>query len=311
MCVHYERLFATVDGEKSSVWFSDDLDPTNWDVSLEGGGYIEIMGEKGSLLKVIRFNDYVYVFRSYGISRITAYGEQTDFSVITLYTSSGKIYPETVSVCGDRIIFLAQDGIYSFDGLKTYKILGGVFPLLEGENNSAAVSAYFNGRYYLACRARYGGGDDGMVNNTLLEYDIAKNSCSLIKGVDISSLTVIAAESFCDLAIAVRGEESGQAAALCAEGAYFSTPLLKCWKTPTADFGCPDKYKLIREIYIGTKTDITVSVNTENFSRLLYFKGGGISRAKVGVRCKRLSLEFYCGEGEAKISRPLIMADIL
>lgn len=150
-----------------------------------------------------------------------------------------------------------------------------------------------------------------MVNNTLLEYDIEKNSCTLIRGADISSLTVIAAESFCALAVAVRGGQSGQAAQLCEEGAYFGVPLQKCWKTPTADFNCPDKYKLIREIYVNTKTDITVSVNTESASRLFFFKGGGISCAKAGIKCKRLSLVFYCGESEAKISRPLIVADIL
>ena len=308
MCVHYERLFATVDGEKASVWFSDDLDPTNWDISLEGGGYIEILGEKGSLLKVIKFLDYVYIFRSYGISRITAYGEQTDFSVITLYTSSGKIYPDTVSVCGDRIIFLAQDGIYSFDGLKTVKILSGIFPLLRGQQ-SAAVSAYYNGCYYLACKINFDE-DDGGINNALIEYDISGGSCAVIKCGDISSLTVIAAESFNALAVAVRGENADTVATICEDNVLFGEPLKKCWKTPWTDLGCPDKYKLIREISVSADDSVTAEIYTENSCRALSFNGGQ-SAVKANLRCRKFKLHFYSETAKARIVRPLICADIL
>lgn len=309
MCVHYERLFATVDGEKASVWFSDDLDPTNWDISLEGGGYIEILGEKGSLLKVIKFLDYVYIFRSYGISRVTAYGEQTDFSVITLYTSSGRIYPDTVSVCGDRIIFLAQDGIYSFDGLKTAKILSGIFPLLRSQDNSYAVSAYYNGCYYLACRIDFEEDESGQ-NNALIEYDISSGSCAVIKCGDISSLTVIAAESFNALAVAVRGENADKVATICSDNALFGEPLKKCWKTPWTDLGCPDKFKVIREISVCSDGEISAEIHTENFCRNLYFKGGQCF-VKVNLRCKKFKLHFYSETAKARIIRPLICADII
>ena len=88
MALHYERLFATVDGEKNSVWFSDDLDPTNWSMSLDEAGFIELIDERGALLKVVSFLDYIYIFREYGISRLTAYGDQTSFSVSNLFVSS-------------------------------------------------------------------------------------------------------------------------------------------------------------------------------------------------------------------------------
>ena len=313
MCVHYERLFATVDGEKSAVWFSDDLDPTNWDVSLEEAGFIEINDEKGSLVKVIKFLDYVYIFRSYGISRLTAYAEQTQFSVVSPFVSSGKIYPDAVSVCGDRIIFLAQDGLFCFDGMSAVKIMEGVFPLFKGCDNSKALSAYYNGCYYLACNLNYNtGAADGFINNTLLEYDINTKTVNLIKGMDICSVTVVSTESYNNLVIALRGEHGGQASMLCNENRLFENPLLKCWKTPTTDFSCPDRFKLIREIFLNTDTDITVSVNCENISKLVCIKGGkGIKNAKIGIKGKTFSLTFFCDKDTASISCPLIIADIM
>ena len=63
MTVHYERLFATSTGESNQIWFSKELDPINWDINLESAGFIEMNDERGALLKVMSFLDYVYVFR--------------------------------------------------------------------------------------------------------------------------------------------------------------------------------------------------------------------------------------------------------
>jgi len=311
MCVHYERLFATVDGEKSSVWFSDDLDPTNWDISLEEAGYIEIIGEKGSLQKVIKFLDYVYIFRSYGISRLTAYSEQTDFSVVTLFVSSGKIIPETVTVCGDRILFLAEDGLYCFDGYSVAKIMQNIYPLFKGCDNSNAQSGFYDGCYYLACKLNYGE-TDSLVNNTLLEYNINEKTVNLIKGVDISSITVILTESYSNIAFSLRGNNSCKVATLCDENSLFTVPLLKCWKTPTTDLDYPDRYKLFRELYINTQTDIRVLVSSDNICKMVYIKGGkGIKKADIGIKGKTFCMCFYCDNEKALISKPQILADIL
>ena len=110
MCVHGERLFLTDSSNHNSLWFSDDFDPTNWNVSLSEAGFIDMIGEKGRLLKVISFGGYIYVFRSYGITRVTAYGNQKSFSVADLFVSSGKIRGESITVCGDCVLFFASDG---------------------------------------------------------------------------------------------------------------------------------------------------------------------------------------------------------
>jgi hypothetical protein len=300
-----------VGGEKSAVWFSDDLDPTNWDISLEEAGYIELSGEKGCVLKVIKFLDYVYIFHSYGISRLTAYAEQTEFSVTRLFVSSGKIYPDTVAICGNRIIFLAEDGIFSFDGYSAVKIMKGVFPLLFGCDNSKAVSQYYGGCYYLACKAEYGQ-EDGLVNNTLIEYDIANKTLNLIRGADISSIAVISSENYDNIAFSLRGARSAQAAQLCPSGAMFGLPLQKAWEMPPVDFGYPERLKVFREIHLLTKEDISVKISCENAAKTLFFKGGsGGQKALPALKGKRFSIEFLSSCGQAQISGVTLMADVL
>lgn len=47
MAVHYERLFVTSRDERTKVFFSKNLDPTQWEISEDGGGFIELLDERG------------------------------------------------------------------------------------------------------------------------------------------------------------------------------------------------------------------------------------------------------------------------
>ena len=38
--IHNERVFGSVNGNKSQVWFSDDFQPTSWKVSPDEAGFI-------------------------------------------------------------------------------------------------------------------------------------------------------------------------------------------------------------------------------------------------------------------------------
>ena len=175
MCVHYERVFATVSDDETAVWFSDDLDPTNWSLSLTEAGFIKMQDDKGGCRKVISFNGYVYVFRDYGIARISAFGDQKQFSVSQLFVSSGKIYADSVVLCGNEVVFLATDGLYKFDGISCVKILDNLTPAFIGIDNQNCNAAYFENKYYLACKFNYFDNtqaENAAYNNALIEVDL-------------------------------------------------------------------------------------------------------------------------------------------
>ncbi|MBR2384493.1 MAG: hypothetical protein IKA99_02675 [Clostridia bacterium] len=149
MCIHNERLFITSGGVDGALWFSDDFDPTNWNVSLTEAGFIDMSDDRGEMLEAVAFGGHVYVFRSYGVSRVTAYGDQTDFSVSHLLVSCGKICKNTITVCGDCILFFASDGLYRFDGYNAVRISDAWFDNVETTKNWVK-GVYYNGyAYYL------------------------------------------------------------------------------------------------------------------------------------------------------------------
>lgn len=198
MCVHYERLFVTTFGEKRSIMFSDDLNPVNFNISATEGGFIEMVDDFGRLNKVLSFEGCLYVFRDYNIARVIAYGDQNEFSVSQLYVSNGKIFDQTICICGNKIMYLASDGIYMFNGSSSTRLDLNINKMFKGVTNQYARAGYSNGYYYLACKLNFV--DDKMVgcetddrysNNALLKIEVSTGKLTILRGYDISDICVI------------------------------------------------------------------------------------------------------------------------
>ena len=264
MAVHYERLFVTTAGDKSELWFSDDLDPTNWNISLADAGLIQMVDERGALRKVLSFNGYLYIFRDYGISRLSASGGQESFYLSHLFTSSGRIYPETIALCGDRVIFVASDGIYSFDGLNTTKILQGVYPILFGFDNS--VACFYDGKYYLTCKASYNdNSSDEYGDRALLIYSVKDKTEMIIRGENILGLIAINSDNLSNLMILEMKntpklveiadfDESDNASYTSFSGLF---------KHGLTDFNEPERYKTIRKVHLSSNKSASLKLFSE------------------------------------------------
>jgi len=320
MCFHYERLFATVSGEKRTIWFSDDLDPTNWNVSLNEGGFINLIDERGTSNKIISFDDYLYVFREFGINRITAYATQEDFSVTELFTSSSRVYANTVMVCGDRIMFLANDGIYMFNGVTTTKLSLNLENLLNNNYNDYAVSAYFNGKYYLACNMTFP--DDEKIgcenfenykNNCLLEIDLKTYELNILRGVDIRFLNTInnVFESsllacFNNGSNIVMGQVDNFA------GSVMGEPTVKVWQSPRTSFSYPFKEKLLKSLTLTSKYDLKIEVDFDGRKKVFSIKGKEKPQS-IYPRMKgcQMKIKFISSCVEADVSNPQIVVGVL
>ncbi len=299
LALHYERLFVTTAGEKNCVWFSDDLDPTNWDASLSGGGFIQLIDERGALNRVISYLGYVYVFRDYGISRISAYGAQTDFSVSNLFVSSGKIFPGSVCLCGDRIIFLAEDGLYAFDGASTHKIL----PSLDGlfESGEKCCSTYSGGKYYLSFKRTFDGeyvGDENstLANNALLVYTVESGEYALSRGFDVVNFCRIDDQVFSVMA-------NGTIGKVVVNGKNMGVSLKKKWSIPKTDMGVVGN-KRVREITLFTQSDCKLVLKNDKKTKTVSVKGKSeVQRKTVCFSGKRIGLDVICEGDNAHVSR--------
>ncbi len=255
MCIHKERLFLTSANDVNTVWFSGNFNPVDWAVSLDGAGYVTIPDERGKMLKVVSFYDYVYLFREYGITRISAYGDQTEFIVDNLFLKHGKIYKNSITTCGNYIVFLASDGIYRFDGANSTKILSEYDSYFVNQDNSNSNGAFFDNKLYLSLNMKF----DGVVEKVILVYDFLNKYSYLLKGLNVKSFLSVSGEEYYLLAVT----NDGKIVKIDNSGMLYDKPLKKVFKTIETDFGIDNKNKRLYKFTIETDTEIKVIINCD------------------------------------------------
>ena len=303
LTIHFERMFATVGGESNAVWFSRDLDPTNWDLGLDRGGFIQVLDERGKLNKVISFQNFVYILRDFGISRLSAFADQTDFSVSNLFVSSGRIFADTAKLCGDRIIFLASDGLYQFDGISTTRIMGRLDGVMHPSEKSTA--AFFNGKYYLSLsvtKDKKSGNTSSNFsnNNAVLVYDVQTGMFSLLTDVCISGFNVCGDRLF--------GVADGGKACLIEKcGSVFGVPTDKTWLSGEMDFGT-EGIKNIKEIHLQTDYPLQLTVGTERaVKEFAVAPTPGGTKININMRGKIIRIGLSAVTERARINKPTVI----
>lgn len=294
MCVHNERLFLTDGAQNNSLWFSDDFDPTNWNVSLSEAGFIDMSGYRGRLLKVISFGGYLFVFRSFGITRVTAYGDQTAFSVNDLFVSSGKIYGDSITVCGNCVLFLASDGLYRFDGLSTRRISDDYRDFIDFSFDGVK-GEYYGGRAYFIVKAKF----DGVTDTAILTVSPEKYSdYHFIRGAQAEDIAVIASEN--NYRLVILADEKMQF--LCDESIICGNEPEKVWLSKFGDFGLKAKRKILDKVCFYTDKNATITVKADDKTRSFAVKGGAKKREiKPKMSGDRFSIKIQCTEANSKV----------
>lgn len=310
MCVHYERVFATVWKKGNYVWFSEALDPTKWDEEADDAGYI-MLNDKlcGGANKIISFNNYLYVFRDYGITRITAFASQENFSVQNIYSSANLIRANTVCICGDLVYFMQTDGFYAFDGVNVKKIDMGFEGLLLNQNQSNAMATFYKGKYCIVLNSTLSENKEGY-NNTLLCYDIKTGEYDILTSVFFKDVLGIISEDVERLIVIINkgGEEDkNKIVQIDNSGQIEGTPTTKYWESAFTDLGYSDYEKCITRLSLQTKYDCQVVLETEKENKTILFKGKQTVQSKsVNLRGVMFKVKFISNSAECEISHPEI-----
>ncbi len=311
---HAGRLFATVKEDGYRVYFSDELDPTNWNINEFDGGYIELNDDRGKLRKLIESNKYLYGIREFGISRISAWGLQSDFIVNNLYLSTGKIYANTATLCGSIILLLCKDGLYYFNGYSMQKIHLGFEKLFTGQDNENALGAFIDGKYYLACKLDFGDDEaigcemDEYKNNALVEYDLDSGNINILRGVDVSAMAPIQSDWFSKLVVCLRHDKAYE---LTRDGLIDGVATEKVWCSGYTDLGYPDRKKVLKKLYLDTKTDIVVKVLADDKEYNFEVKGDKVP-VSVGLNlmAEKFNIVFKSETNNCEISDAQVEVDI-
>lgn len=310
------RLFATSNNDEKKLYYSTDLDPRNWFInsSNEALRFIEISDERGKLNKLVEWNNYLYVIRDYGITRVSAWEDQEEFVTRNLYLSTSKIYANTVAQCGSALLMLCKDGLYSFDGTDAKKINLGIDKLFDGVNNENALATYLDGKYYLACRLNFDDntsiGCEGTEfrNNALIEFDVNTGEVQILRGVDIKILFNLQIETNSKL-VCVTNNQNQQNVLfeLTHEGEVAGSPTKKFWQSPTTNLGLAGKEKVIKDICIETSADVEITINTDNGQVVKNIRASNHPRKyRIDKKCTCFNLVLSTNESNVEILPPTI-----
>ena len=311
MCVHYERIYAVVEGKRNSLRFSDDFDPYNWNVSLEEGGYINFDGSLGSVNTVKSFENYLYIFCDYGIYRLTAFADQTQFSMKKVYASGGKIFADSVKECGEYIAFASQDGIYLFDGYAVTKINVGVDGLFDGGFKDASA-CYAHGRYIMSFtdekECDYGVFSQSRANNTVLILDIAEKSVEFMRGISLYDLKTVGA--YGEGKVIGLSQDCVSPVQLDGSGLYFGAPYQKYWQSGEIDFDRPSIFKVVRAVEYSACCQYVLGIMA-NGERREFILSPTENRVNLYVKSDKFVFYIRSDNMREEIRPPILEIDFL
>lgn len=298
MCVHNERLFVTTGGVDNALWFSDDFDPTNWNVSLTEAGFIDMNDFRGDMKRVVSFGDYLYVFRTFGITRITAYSDQRLFSAANVFQSSGKIYGDSITLCGNYILFMSSDGLYRFDGVTAIKISDKISDYLVSEFDEVK-GQYYNGYAYMLVLTK----SAGITLRQVLRIN-PKTSDASFMTVALKDLALINSEKKYALFGVVYGYS--EVCEVCPECKILGNEPRILWRNKASDFGVPS-VKTLTKVTLYVDKPIKLRVIADGVKYEYALEGSALPTVvRPNVTGVKFCLETEGSKDGTTISEPTI-----
>lgn len=306
LCSAHGRLFGVVAGKQNKILFSETLDPSLWTAEESA---ITLDEFQGACNKLIYFEDDIFAFRDYGITKISEYGTAREFVMYDVFSTKSKIYGKSVVRCGEEILFLARDGLYTFNGGTAKQILPLFSSYLEGVCNENAVACFDGENYYLACRLNFRdfqtvGAENyegGYTNNALVVLNVQSGDAHIMRGMDIRSMVSANAGDVCNVFATFYGQHKEKIGMLDLSGAMFGAHLPKVWKSKMNNFGTPEKIKNFRKIVFDAPKDCILTVKTDLEQQSFVVVGQeNLQEISTFVRGRKLWLEFSA-EADAEI----------
>lgn len=189
-----ERLWGAVSpAYPDRVYWSNTFDPNDWELNWEdsentGGGFVDIATFDGTRIRaILSAFDEVLVFKDKSIHRIVG-SAPGEFSVASVYSSEGTLAPRSIVYTGDKVYFLATDGLCVYNGVTASPMsalgdrkLKDIWKRVNESTISTACAVLKDNIIYLAIPL-----DGSIINTHVIEYNLYDGSYSIVEiaGVD-------------------------------------------------------------------------------------------------------------------------------
>ena len=184
--LHRERVWGT--GNKAfpnSVYYSDDMNPENWVGGEDAAGEISVpTWDGGVCIGLSNIFDDVVIFKTNNICRIVG-TYPGNYEVKQVYSASGAIAEKTIVSSGDKAFFLSKDGLYTYNGVSAYTLLGDKAQdvIINKTYAKNAVSIVYKNKLYCAFPE-----GTSVTNNSMFVYDLLNNTLMIWRGIAVTDM---------------------------------------------------------------------------------------------------------------------------
>ena len=301
LCNHNMRAFACCQGE-NTLHFSDDFNPYNWQTSIDAGGYINLPAENGAITDIVSVNQSLIVVQERGISKVTAFTDQSEFTVKNINIENDIIGGSVVSAV-DRVVYCSSMGLGLFDGYESRIYCRELSSKLSGKTISGT---YLDGKCYYNI---YDNSPAKMsveilvVDVSTMKYHyISHESGDKIVGVrsggDKCVLTYYGSDDYLDLAdnrLCILADDTA--------------PSSMIWRSGEIDFGKSGVYKVIKNIVFGGESKIAFRIicDGDGYS----YTVGEERRVLINLKGKEFQFELKPQGHKIKVPSPIIEYQVL
>lgn len=287
-------LWCTIDGEANKIWYCLSLNPELIGVSTDTTKYLSLDDERGYARKVLTFKENLYAFRDYGITRINFYSP-TEITTTQVYLSDSKIYADTITSCGDVIMFMTKDGIYSFNGVTVTKQNIGIEKFLTCDNSNA-IGACLQDKWYLGLHLDFG--DDKRIdcenlsftNNALLVINLEDYSFEILRGVDIKTMMPLKTDTLEKMLVTFNTGEIDKVGEIDESGKIFGQNTYKCLTSNTIYIDNLEPM-IIRNIVASSSSGVNIKIITNDSTYNFVTSVEGINKFQTIIPCENFKVE--------------------
>ncbi len=302
MCMNDGVLFCTIQEPAFKIWYASDLDAEKVGATSSTSGYISLDDELGDAKKVVAFDEDVYIIREYGISKINYL--QKNITVSQVYASNSRILENTVSVCGNLILFMTFDGLYTFNGTKVIK------SDIEIKNldgiNKGAVSSTINHYYFLALRLNFEKGSpvgmegENYVNNAILVVNTLDMTYQIIKGFDVLAFYPLKTDLFEKLLVVSNGADKDKLFEICFN---YNDGLIETEKFWSSEELTDDRRtKLLTSLVVDASNRMSITIFWDDKSATFETYKDGVNSFNFRLACKKIRLEVSSKNKNAELN---------
>jgi len=187
--LHSERIWGTgVKATPNSVYYSDTIGkghtgPENWTIAEDRAGVVNVPTWDGGVCIGVSniFSDLV-IFKTNNIYRVVGTYPSV-YEVKQVYSSVGAIAEKTIVSGNDRAFFLSKDGLYYYNGVSAYPLLGDMAKDVVINPSYAKNAVSIIHKNVLYCAFPEG---NSTANNAVFVYDLLNKNLMIWRGIAVT-----------------------------------------------------------------------------------------------------------------------------